>query len=115
MVPARMNAALNDPRIEPAVLAAYSRPTLPPVSAVEAVTTRPADGQPAPHRPAARAAAEHHRDKGGQADPGEAEPEHADQVPSWRGPAPIRRAAEADAGEVDREDAGEDGDGGAGG
>jgi hypothetical protein len=48
MVPARMNAALNDPRMEPAVLAAYSSPTLPPVSAVERVTSRPASGKPYP-------------------------------------------------------------------
>jgi hypothetical protein len=44
-VPARMKAALNDPRMEPPVLAAYSRPTLPPAASADGVASRPASGK----------------------------------------------------------------------
>jgi hypothetical protein len=44
-VPARTKAAPKEPRMEPPVLAAYRRPTLPPAASADGVARRPASGK----------------------------------------------------------------------
>ena len=128
-VPARTKAAPNEPRMEPPVLAAYSRPTLPPAASADGVPAgrragrrSPSGSSPAGARPRCGPGTGRGRPSRCRARPlpGRGPRPRPGTGPGCRaarprpGEAPVQDVAEGDAEQEDGQDGGEDVDAGAG-